>query len=442
MKTVAQYVGTAMDCSACGRRHQVGVREVRLAPTAIGDLPDLIVRLGLDRQAIVVHDARTRAVAGTAVLNAFASADVEATEVLIPDPVGGGDPICDDLTRDALRPRLPAKGLLVAVGAGVVNDLVKWIAADAGRPYVVVPTAASMNGYTSANIAPTVKGVKCLLHGREAVAVVTTPQILQAAPAEMTAAGLGDVLAKPVSTADWMLNRILFNEYYCPVCADLIRDIEPAYMAAPEQIAARTTAGIAALFEAIILTGFSMTMAGTSSPASGGEHLISHTLDMMAARDGSHHDLHGRQVGVATIFCAALYEELFGHTPRTIRSGVTRTDPAFWQRFADVVEEKHALKRQRQEQAAHLLRQTPGRWEELRSALSVLYRPPQLIKEVLRRAGAAHRLADIGVSREHFIAAVLHAHEVRERYTVLELARSAGILPEAAGDLVDRWLVT
>jgi glycerol-1-phosphate dehydrogenase [NAD(P)+] len=380
-------------------------------------------------------------VAGAAVLQAFASQAGDSTEIIIPDPPTGGDPVCDDVTLEALRPHIPAKGLLVAVGSGVVNDLVKWLAADAGRPYVVVPTAASMNGYTSANIAPMVKGVKCLLPGREAVAVVTTPQILQGAPPEMTAAGLGDVLAKPVSTADWMLNRILFNEYYCPVCADLIRDIEPVYMAAPEQIAARTTAGIEALFEAIVLTGFSMTMAGTSAPASGGEHLISHTLDMMAIRDGIHHDLHGRQVGVATIFCAALYEEVFAQTPHKIRPGVTRTEPAFWQRFAGVVEEKHALKRQRQAQAAELLRGAPERWDEIRVALSALYRPPQAIKDVLRRAGAAHRLADIGVSRERFVAAVLHAHEVRERYTVLELARNVGILPEAAGTLADRWLM-
>jgi glycerol-1-phosphate dehydrogenase [NAD(P)+] len=441
MKTIAQYLGKTTDCLACGRRHRVGVREVTLAATAIDDLPDLTDKLGLDRRAIIVHDVNTRAVAGVDVLRAFTEHARDATEVLIPQPPGGGDPVCDDRTREALRLRLPDQGLLVAVGAGVVNDLVKWIAADAGRPYVVVPTAASMNGYTSANIAPTINGVKCLLPGREAVAVVTTPQILQAAPTAMTAAGLGDVLAKPVSTADWMLNRILFNEYYCPVCADLIHEIEPVYMAAPEQIAAGTASGIEALFEAIILTGFSMTMAGTSSPASGGEHLISHTLDMMAIRDGCRHDLHGRQVGVATVFCAALYEEILRLSPPTFRSGVTHTDPTFWRGLTKGVEEKHVLKRQRQEQAADTLRNRAGCWEEIRATLPALYRPPQVIKDVLRRAGAAHRLADIGVSRERFVAAALHAHESRERYTVLELARCVGLLPDAAGDVVDRWLL-
>ena len=441
MKSVDRYVSTAADCSACGRHHQVRVREVRLADSAIAALPETIARLGLEREAVVVCDARTRAAAGADVLRAFGAAGGRHRDVLIPDPPAGGSPVCDDQTRDALRLRLPGTGLLVAVGAGVVNDLVKWIAADAGRPYVVVPTAASMNGYTSANVAPMIRGVKCLIPGCEAVAVVTTPRVLQAAPAAITAAGLGDVLAKPVSTADWMLNHVLFNEYYCPVCADLIREIEPVYMAAPEQLAAQTAAGIEALFEAIILTGFSMTMAGTSSPASGAEHLISHTLDMMALRDGCPHDLHGRQVGVATIFCAALYEAVFERPPARIRPGVTATDSSFWERFTEVVAEKHVLKQQRQQEAADLLRAAPGRWDAIRAAVSPLYRPPQVIKEVLRRAGAAHRLSDIGVTRDRFLAAVLHAHEVRERYTVLELARSVGVLPEAAGDLVDRWLL-
>ena len=51
-----------------------------------------------------------------------------------------------------------------------------------------------------------------------------------------------------------------------------------------------------------------MTLQGSSLPASGGEHLVSHTLDMMSHVDGVPHDLHGRQVGVSTILVAAMYE--------------------------------------------------------------------------------------------------------------------------------------
>ena len=246
--------------------------------------------------------------------------------------------------------------------------------------------------------------------------------------------------AKPVSSADWRVNHILFDEFYCPFCADLIREIEPIYMQAPEAIAQGRPEGLKALYEAILLTGFSMTMAGTSAPASAGEHLISHTLDMMAARDGTHHDLHGRQVGLGTLFCAALYQEIFRHHPGRFRDGLTRTEPAFWKGFADAVETKHALKRRRQIQAAERLNREPALWDRLAREAGALCCPPETVLNVLRQGGAAWRLQDIGVSREHVIEAVNHAHELRERYTVLELARSAGVLPERTSELVDTWL--
>ena len=68
-----------------------------------------------------------------------------------------------------------------------------------------------MNGYASANVAPTINGVKTLLRARAPLAVASSPRVLGQAPHEMTAAGLGDVLAKSVSSADWYMNHHLFR---------------------------------------------------------------------------------------------------------------------------------------------------------------------------------------------------------------------------------------
>ena len=72
------------------RRHQVRVREVMLTATAVGELPEVAARLGLERGAVVVHDTRTRAVAGAEVVKAFGSRAGGCIEVLVPDPAGGG----------------------------------------------------------------------------------------------------------------------------------------------------------------------------------------------------------------------------------------------------------------------------------------------------------------------------------------------------------------
>jgi glycerol-1-phosphate dehydrogenase [NAD(P)+] len=183
-----------------------------------------------------------------------------------------------------------------------------------------------------------------------------------------------------------------------------------------------------------------MSMAGTSSPASGGEHLVSHTLDMMSMLDGVPHDLHGRQVGVATILGAAIYQELMALETPVFRDSSTPTAAAFWGRFAAAVEPYHARKRAKTAEAAAILRRDPARWDTIRQRLGPGLRSPQKIKDVLRRAGAAHRLDDIGVTRERFLNAFTHAHEFRDRITILDLARIAGLMPGRAAELVDKWV--
>ena len=140
---------------------------------------------------------------------------------------------------EQLRPIRP--GLVVAVGSGVINDLCKWASFEMKIPYVVVATAASMNGYSTANVAPTIDGVKMLIEARPPLAVVAEPAIIEQAPAVMTTAGFGDTIAKHQSNGDWIMNTLLSSEYHCRFCAGIVGEIEPLYLDHPEDI--RETAG-------------------------------------------------------------------------------------------------------------------------------------------------------------------------------------------------------
>ena len=439
MSQLNDLLGCDFLCKECGRQHKNGLLKVHFDADALATLPALCREFG-GSKVCVISDVRTRQVVGAQVVDLLAAAGCQVSELTLPDPAPEHVPVCDDVTHDALAPRLPRADVYVAAGSGVVSDLTKWLTGDIDKPYVCVPTAASMNGYASANVAPTLKGVKSLVRGNGPVAIVGTPAILANAPKAMTAAGLGDVLAKPVSSADWQLNRLVFDEYYCPFCAGTIDDIEPIYMDNPEAIGRGDEPGITALFEALTLTGISMTIAGTSSPASGGEHLISHTLDMMASVDGVAHDFHGRQVGVSTILGAALYEEIIAIESPAFAVPESTFDPAFWGYLAPAVAEYHAKKRARVESAIAEFRKRPGLWDEMRSILAPKLRSAARIKDCLRRAGAAHRYGDLGIDRARYLTALRHAHEIRERFTVLDLARIVGVLPARAEELVDRWL--
>lgn len=434
-----QVFGQTFACG-CGRTHAIDPQRVVMADDAIARLPELLAGCTEARRIAVIADRRTLSVAGEATAAVMAAAGWAVQVVCVrdrgDDPLYGG-PVCDDHTRSWLDERLEPVDMLLAVGSGVINDLTKWVAHDRDRPYIVFATAASMNGYTSANVAPTIAGVKSLIRARPPQAVVAALPVIASAPARLTSAGFGDVLAKGVSNADWLCNHHLFDDYHCDRAVELIADIEPRYRERPESIADGEGDAIGALFEALLLTGAAMTMAGSSAPASGGEHLISHTVDMMAARDGIDHDLHGRQVGVGTVLAAALYERVLAvERPRLVDP--PPCDAGFWGAQGEMVARASAGKAERIS-AARTQLADPAAWDALRRRLAARVPRPAMVQDRLRRARAAMSAADLGIDSARLATALAHAHEIRSRFTVLDLARLLGILPDAAPELVAQW---
>jgi len=429
--------GKTFDCE-CGKRHAVEPREIVYDADAINLLPAVCARATKGRRVVLIMDARTRHVGGRDAASILRAADWLVSEIVVPDRGGGERPVCDDRTKEWLENQAEETDLMLAVGSGVLSDLAKWIAVERGIPFVVLATAASMNGYASANVAPTIRGVKSLVRAQPPYAVLASPTTLAAAPDEMTAAGLGDILAKSVSTADWQLNHVLFGDFYCARAARLIEGIEPLYLQNPLALRAREPEAFEALFNGLLLTGAAMTMAETSAPASGGEHMIGHALDMMAALDGARHDLHGRQVGVGTILASELYRRVLSVESPEFRAPTTEVDRSFWGKLGGVVAEHYAEKTARLDAARSRLAEGDA-WDDLRARFAPLVRPPEITRDCLKLAGAAWQAGDIGCDEKRLLNAFLHAHEMRARFTVLDLARLVGVLPDAAGEIVNEW---
>jgi len=182
-----------------------------------------------------------------------------------------------------------------------------------------------------------------------------------------------------------------------------------------------------------------MTVIGTSAPASGGEHLFSHTLDMMSSIDGIPHDLHGRQVGLGTIFASALYERIFKIETPVCHPYPVDIDSTFWGSLAGNVRQEYEQKIPKLRTICEKL--ADGKtWNAFLAAARQQVRTPEQIKNCLKTAGAAHTFAGIGCDREHVLAAALHMHQIRKRPTIIDLAWILGILPGAAGEIIDRWL--
>jgi glycerol-1-phosphate dehydrogenase [NAD(P)+] len=433
----SELFGRTFACE-CGKTHRIETREVLYERGAAEKVPALCARSVEGRRVAVVMDVRTREVAGAELSRRLASDGWTVSELLVPDGRDGHVPECDDVTKEKLDAALGPVDLLLPVGSGVLTDLSRWLAEDRKLPFVSFATAASMNGYSSSNAAPTIAGVKRLKWAHPPVALAADPVIIAAAPWKMTAAGLGDVLAKSVSATDWRLNHLLFGDYYCARSVGLIAGIEPLYLEHPEELRARSPQAMDALFRALLLTGAAMTMAETSAPASGGEHLISHALDMLSLRDEAEHDMHGRQVGVGTVLASELYRRVLEVKSPRIAEPAASPDDRFWGKLAGEMRREYSAKAERLRQAAKKLAQ-PGEWDRIRADLAPLTRTPGTVQGCLSRAGAAARAADIGISKKQLLDVLLHAHEIRSRFTILDLAGLTGVMPKAAQEIVEEW---
>ncbi|MFN7135820.1 MAG: iron-containing alcohol dehydrogenase, partial [Myxococcales bacterium] len=188
--------------------------------------------------------------------------------------------------------RLPAgvEGL-VGLGGGRALDAAKYVATMLGLPYVAVPTSVSNDGFCSPLASLTVGGARRTLPCEVPFGVVVDTEVCLGAPRELWLAGIGDLVAKLTAVQDW---KLAFHADGTPIddYAALVSDASVAqFMARP----ARDLEGMRLLATALLLNGLAMEMAGSSRPASGSEHLVSHALDASSA----HPRTHGLQVGLA-----------------------------------------------------------------------------------------------------------------------------------------------
>ncbi|NMB74101.1 MAG: sn-glycerol-1-phosphate dehydrogenase [Myxococcales bacterium] len=439
--------GFALRC-ACGRTHAVPIREIALGKGVLDEVVRLARGFSPAGPVAVVFDRKTREVGGERTAALLEGAGFAVRRVPVPDGAGGR-PHADEATLRLVEGALAGQALAVAVGAGTINDLCKLSSHRAGIPYLCVPTAPSMNGYTSSLAAVMLGGVKRTVDCPPPAAVVADLDILARAPLELIRAGLGDLESKPTSTADFRLGGWLGRAAYCRVPEGVVLSAEARAAEVAEGIGRADPAALAVLAEALLLSGISMTLAGSSAPASGGEHLISHHWDMTAGAEGRVEGLHGAQVGVCTLISASLYQELAALDPGAIdverrlaarpdRGGLERRCRAahpeqpdeVWAEWQKKLLSSDALR-------AELSRVREG-WKDLWQELGEVLRPAQRIREILLAAGAPVTVRSLGLTPEHARRSLRSAHQIRGRFTVLDLADELGVLDELADRVLER----
>jgi glycerol-1-phosphate dehydrogenase [NAD(P)+] len=426
-------LGTAFDCT-CGHRHELPIERCVIGSDAAERLAEFARERGL-KSCLVVGDENTLAAAGNRVHDALAAAGIGVEPFTYPTTAF-------EATQERADEVATAGSDLdsyIAIGAGTLCDLAKDAGSKQGKPVFLYPTAASMNGYTSAIVALKVRGLKRTIPCTPALGVFADPAVVATAPQRMAAAGVADFLSKCSSAADWRAAHLLRGGYYCDRPREFNDGIQERLFTEAAAIGEGDLAGIHLVLEALLLSGFGMVIAGSSAPASGGEHLISHYLDMKHALYDTGQDLHGAQVGVATIYTLGLWERILSLDPAKLDGAAlwdaqiqeSEIEAAIVGDWGDTVgaEVREQWQEKRLDQTTFLaeietIRKQLGRLrEEARKELQ----PAAAVADCIRTSGGPTNPEELTVDRNEYVNGQARARYLRNRFTVLDLAAELGL---------------
>jgi glycerol-1-phosphate dehydrogenase [NAD(P)+] len=495
------------------RLRPLGLSRVVTGAGAVAGLADVAADLCPPGREVVVLAAATPISAGGRDLRAAVEEALAARFAVRWVSVGPGDGVvhADEPTLAAAAAATARAACVVTVGSGTITDIGKVTAGD-GTPLVAVQTATSVNGYADPFSVLLHRGVKRTAASRWPDALVIDPEVLLDAPPDLNRAGAGDMMAMFTANADWYLASAVLGAAppgqpgdppFHPAVAGLVRARGPQLLAlaaglgpdadrggsprpggatdadrgraqhaglgaggAPDarpggasgagrggaQAAARPDPGsLAELAGLLTLSGIAMGVAGSTAPASGMEHAVSHLLEMAATARGEPASFHGIQVGVASIVAARTWAHVLRRVadggldrparlpdPDAIRDRITRAfaavDPGgamAEECFAD-----YARKLRRLGSAAGPggpLAALRASWAAHRDVLDGLLAEPAVITGALRAAGLPARFCDLPepVGDEAARWAVASCPLQRQRFGVADLAMLLGVWEDA-----------
>ena len=286
----------------CGRHHWCDIRCVAIGNNAIAQLGDLVKEYS---KILLVADENTYAAAGEKTENAlsgttFRKVVFSGKTVLIPN----------EEAIDRVMQEIEGIELIIGIGSGVIQDLCKYVSHTTGIPYYIVATAPSMDGYASTGAAMILGGMKVTVSAGVPAAIIADTQVLKNAPMEMIQAGYGDIVGKFSALNDWKLSRIVNDEYFCQEIYDLTMDMVHKTLKLADGLLKREEESVKVLMEALVIVGIAMSFAGSSRPASGSEHHLSHFFEITGIVNGEEYFPHGIDVAYSTVITAQLREKL------------------------------------------------------------------------------------------------------------------------------------
>ena len=401
------------DCS-CGKHHTCDIKFVAIEKGAISHLTHLTegyksVLLVADENTYGVGGAKTEAALGEKLAKKVI---FSGKTILIPN---------EDAVA-AVNKEMAGIDLIVGLGSGVIQDLCKYVSHTNGIPYYIVATAPSMDGYASTGAAMIMGGMKVTYSAHVPSVILADTEILKDAPMDMIQAGYGDIVGKFSALNDWKLSHVVLGESFCQENYDLIEQMLKKTLSLAEGLVNRDEESVRVLMEALVIVGIAMAFVGSSRPASGSEHHLSHYFEIVGIVRNEDYFCHGIDVAYSTVVTAALREEIL-ETPwpdTQFRPSREEYEAEVGRIYGPVAEGCIALQDKVGLYGKDMLSVYKEKEAEIRAVLAEVPKASEIeamLKAVGMDMGEFYKL----YSQEKIDDAILYAKELKDRYTVLWL---------------------
>lgn len=315
---------------------------------------------------------------------------------------------------------------ILSIGTGSVNDVCRYAAAQTNKAFAIFATAPSMDGFAS-DTAPLIENnFKISYNCRQPSVVIADTDILAASPAELKAAGFGDILGKYVGIVDWKVANYTIGEYYCENIVAMVKKAVADVVAMADKITACDPDAAKAVMDSLILTGCAMQLARSSRPASGSEHVVSHFWEIHKLENGVWPDFHGKKVGIATLLVVRIYKSLLAY--KTIEPHKEALD------LEDVF--RHYSPKNHSEIIGYNVPNPTdeidpavlkARWSDILKSVDEDLPGADELYDMMIKAGCVTELADAHLSPEFALEALRYSPFMRRRITLLRILPMLGI---------------
>jgi len=324
-----------MECTCSQKVHTAPVECIEVSAGATEKVTELIKGY---KRIFLVADENTYEVAGKRVEELLKEAGMFSHKFILASPAHPTDKNVGRILIEAgidrevydINAMSDLPDYILAVGSGSVNDICRMVSYRLGLPYGIVGTAPSMDGYASV-VAPLLVGkTKTVYQCSIARHIIIDTAICKDAPYELLTAGVGDMVGKYIAILDWELSAMHTGEYFCRKIADSVLQATKECIDEAYTLSERKAESIEKIVNGLITSGMGIAYSGSSRPASGTEHMIGQTWEIMDLESGRELQLHGHDVGAATFVAISMYKKLYNETDdMEIKKLIEKYLPAF-----------------------------------------------------------------------------------------------------------------